>query len=64
MSEADGRPPEMSPLVAWFSKYGMWAVGGVLVVELLFHVFAVSSSKRRESEEAARRSAASDTLTR
>jgi hypothetical protein len=43
----------MSPLVAWFSRHGVKALGGVLLIELLFHVYAVSSSKRRDAAERA-----------
>lgn len=63
MSESDERPPQMSPLVAWFSKYGIWAVGGVLVVEMLFHVYAISSTKRREAAAAAPLPVTTDSLT-
>ncbi len=57
----------MSPLVAWFSKHGVKAIGALVVIELLFHVYAITSTNRttrRAAEEAARLPAAQDTVTR
>lgn len=36
----------MSPLVAWFSRHGIKAVGALLLIEILFHVYAISTTKR------------------
>jgi hypothetical protein len=46
MTQPDEKPPEMSPLIAWFSRHGVKAVGGLLLIELVFHAYAVLSSKR------------------
>jgi hypothetical protein len=50
VTSAPDRPPEMSPLVEWFSRHGIKAVGALLLIEILFHVYAVSTTKRREQE--------------
>ena len=36
----------MSPLVDWFSRHGIKAVGVLLLIEILFHVYAISTTKR------------------
>ena len=50
MTSAPDRPPEMSPVVEWFSRHGIKAVGALLLIEMLFHVYAISTTKRRDAE--------------
>lgn len=39
----------MSPLVEWFSRHGIKAVGALLLIEILFHVYAISTTRRSET---------------
>lgn len=38
--------PSMSPLVEWFSRHGIKAIAVLLLIELIFHAWAVSSTRR------------------
>jgi hypothetical protein len=58
MTQSPERPPEMSPVVEWFSRHGVKAVGALLLIELAFHAYAISSTKR----QAAAPSTASPTM--
>lgn len=49
MTSSPDRPPEMPRHVAWFSAHGMKVLGVLLLIELLFHAYAVTSAKRREA---------------
>jgi len=47
------RPPEITPLVDWFSRHGIKVLGALLLVELGFHAWAVTSAKKRDAAAAA-----------
>lgn len=41
------RSPEMSPVVEWFSRHGVKVLGVLLLIELAFHAYAISTTKRQ-----------------
>ena len=63
MTSSPERPPEITPLVAWFSRHGMRVLGALLLVELAFHAYAVTSAKKRDAAAAAASSTAAPSLT-
>jgi predicted negative regulator of RcsB-dependent stress response len=53
VTSAPERPPEISPLVDWFSRHGIKVLAALLLVELGFHAWAVTSAKKRDAAAAA-----------
>ena len=56
--------PPISPVVDWFSRHGMKVFALLVLVEICFHAYAVTSVRRREAEAASRAVPAADTLAR
>jgi hypothetical protein len=56
--------PPIGPVVDWFSRHGVKVFALLVLIELAFHAWAVSSAKRRDAEDASRRTPVVDTLAR
>lgn len=63
MTEQPPAPP-IGPVVDWFSRHGVKVFVGLVIVEIAFHAWAVSSARRRDAEDASRRAPVVDTLAR
>ncbi len=48
---------EISPFIAWMSRYGHWILFALFASEVLFEGWAIRSAKRREAALAAERAA-------
>jgi hypothetical protein len=46
--EQPARAP-MTPLIAFFSRYGIMVLGVLILIELAFHAYAVRSAKKRDA---------------
>ena len=56
--------PPISPVVDWFSRHGVKVLAALVIIEICFHAYAVTSARRREAEAASRAVPAADTLAR
>lgn len=56
--------PPISPVVDWFSRHGVKVLALLVIIEICFHAYAVTSARRRDAEAASRAVPTADTLAR